>query len=70
MIELNYTLIAVYCFIAALWFLFVMKSEVTKNYMLLVSWTAFLPFTFVLFVCGVFHCVFIEDFIKWCKKEF
>ena len=68
--ETSYIIIATYCFIAALWFLFVIKAKSTKNYMLLVSWVAFLPFTFVLFVCGVIHCVFIEDFIEWLKRDF
>lgn len=67
--EISYFVIAVYCFLAVLWFLFVMKAKSTKNYMLLVSWTAFLPFTFV-FVCGILYCIFITEFIEWIKKDF
>lgn len=68
--EISYIVIVGYCFIASLWFLFAMKSKSAKNYVLLVSWTLFMPFTFILFVSGVTYYVLIEDFIEWLKKDF
>ena len=68
--EISYVVVAGYCFLAALWFLFIMKAKSTKNYMLLVSWAIFFPFTFVVFVWGVLYYVFIEGFIEWLKKDF
>lgn len=65
-----YIVVTGYCFLAALWFLFVMKAKRTKNYMILISWVLFLPFTFVLFTCGVLYYVFIEGFIEWLKRDF
>lgn len=70
MMEINYFVIAVYCFLAVLWFLFVMKAKSAKNYMLFISWTIFFPFTFVLFTYGAMYVVFIEEFIEWLKKDF
>jgi hypothetical protein len=60
----------VYTIIAVFWFAFVLRAKNTKNYMLLVSWAVFLPFTFVLFIGGVCWFVFIEDFVCWLKRDF
>ena len=65
-----YIVITGYCFLAALWFLFVMKAKSAKNYMLLVSWAIFFPFTFVVFASGVLYYIFIAEFIEWLKKDF
>lgn len=67
--ETFYTVIVGYCFLAVLWFLFVVKARSVKNYMWVGCWTIFFPFTFALFVVAVIYCMF-EEFVKWLKMDF
>lgn len=67
--ETFYTVIVGYCFLAVLWFSFVVKAHSVKNYMWSGSWVIFFPFTFAIFVVAAIYCM-IKGFVEWLKRDF